>query len=587
MNLKHTPIVRLLSLTLLIFLIGAAPLHAQKKNRKNKKNKGDSKGVSTIEDRLKLEALFISANESILLEEDVMAAELLKKCLELDPNHSASLYELARLNYQNEKPNEAIQYAEAALKGEPNNKWYRVLLAECYASIRDYDRAADMFNELRKQHPENIDFYFDVAFLYKNLGKIDEAIEVLDDLEKTIGKEESVLLEKQKLYMMQNKVDKAAGEVRKLIDAYPSRTNYYNLLAELYLVNKRQEEADAVYRELMLVDPDNPFGQLAMVDKLEKEGKSAEADKMLRKVFANPAMTTTRKVQLLMLRYNLNDPAGGNADLDEALDLTELMIKAHPNESRVFAIKGDLLYNRGDRGEAAVEYRKAVDLDPNNLPIWEQIFFLDIELGDNKALVEDTNRAKELFPNIALPYYFNGIGLNRQGQHEAAIKSLKRALIIGDENKTMVADIYSQIGESYNSLKKYDKSDENFDKALELDPDNAIVLNNYSYYLSLRRDNLVKAEEMSRKTIEQVPNNANFLDTYGWILYEMGRYEDAESYLKKSLDANGKSATVLEHYADTLLKLGRAADAAVYYERALKIEDKASVRTKLDTARSK
>jgi len=193
----------------------------------------------------------------------------------------------------------------------------------------------------------------------------------------------------------------------------------------------------------------------------------------------------------------------------------------------------------------------------------------------------------ELFPNTALPYYFNGIGLNRQGEHEAAIKSLERATIIGDDNKTMLADIYSQIGESYNSLKKFEKSDENFEKALELDPDNAVVLNNYSYYLSLRRENLVKAEEMSAKTIEIIPNNANFLDTYGWILYEMGRFEDAEKYLMQSLGLNDKSSTVLEHYADTLLKLGRAADAATYYERALEIEDKASVRTKLETARSK
>jgi len=288
-----------------------------------------------------------------------------------------------------------------------------------------------------------------------------------------------------------------------------------------------------------------------------------------------------------MMRFNLNDPSGGTERLDQALELTELMIDAHANESRVFAIKGDLLYNKGNREQAAAEYKKAIKLDPNNLPIWEQIFFLDIELGDNKALVEDSKSAMELFPNTALPYYFNGIGLNRSGQHEAAIKSLKRAIIIGDDNKTMVADIYSQIGESYNSLKKFEKSDENFDKALEMDPDNTIVLNNYSYYLSLRRENLVKAEEMSRKSIDLVPNNSNFLDTYGWILYEMGKYDDAEKYLKQSLDINDKSATVLEHYADTLLKLGRAADAAVYYEKALKIEDKATVRTKLDTARSK
>jgi len=333
MNRLYTPIFRLLTLAALFLLLGAAPLHAQKSKKKNKLNKNNKEKVD-IEERLKLEALFIQANEAIVLDESGRALELLTQCLDIDANHSASLYEYGRILYASEKPNEAIEYAEAASRLEPSNKWYRVLLAECFAATRDYERAAALFDELRKEHPENIDFYFDAAFIYKSSGDLNGAIRVLDDLEKVIGKDESVLLEKQKLYMMQNEVDKAAGEIRKLINAYPTRSNYYNLLAELYLVNKRPEDADAVYRELMEVDPENPFGQLAMVEKLDKEGKTAEAEAMLRKVFANPAMTSSRKVQLLMLRYNLSDSSGGNERLDQALELTELMIEAHPNESR-------------------------------------------------------------------------------------------------------------------------------------------------------------------------------------------------------------------------------------------------------------
>jgi len=245
MSQLNTPIFRLLSIVLVLVLLGAAPLHAQKKG-KNKNKKSATKDKSDIEDRLK-------------------PMELLLQCLDLDPIHAASRYEYARLLYQKEEPASAVGHAESALRLEPDNKWYRVLVAECYAQMRDFEKAAGLFDDLRSRHPESIDFYFDAAFLYKSAGDLKNAIRVLDDLEKIIGKDESVLLEKQKMYMMEGDVDKAAAEIRKLITAYPKRSNYYNLLAELYLVNKRPEDADAVYRELMQVDPDNPFGQLAMV----------------------------------------------------------------------------------------------------------------------------------------------------------------------------------------------------------------------------------------------------------------------------------------------------------------------------------
>jgi Tfp pilus assembly protein PilF len=118
-------------------------------------------------------------------------------------------------------------------------------------------------------------------------------------------------------------------------------------------------------------------------------------------------------------------------------------------------------------------------------------------------------------------------------------------------------------------LKDFSNSERNYDEALLLDPKNEYVLNNFAYYLSLRKDKLVKAEKMSKMTLDLQPENVNYLDTYAWILFQQGKYADAKTYLQKAIN-NGtdKSAVVLEHFGDVLFKLNDTSEAIKYWELA-------------------
>ena len=92
---------------------------------------------------------------------------------------------------------------------------------------------------------------------------------------------------------------------------------------------------------------------------------------------------------------------------------------------------------------------------------------------------------------------------------------------------------------------------------LEINPKDTYVLNNYSYYLSLRNMDLDKAEAMSRKANELDPNNGNSQDTYAWILYASKKYTEAKEWIEKAiLNGGEKNAVILEHYGDILFKLG-------------------------------
>ena len=74
-----------------------------------------------------------------------------------------------------------------------------------------------------------------------------------------------------------------------------------------------------------------------------------------------------------------------------------------------------------------------------------------------------------------------------------------------------------------------------YDSSLVYNPNNIGTLNNYAYYLSVERTNLDKAEEMSYKTVKAEPENATYLDTYAWILFEKKRYTEARIYIEQAM----------------------------------------------------
>ena len=108
-----------------------------------------------------------------------------------------------------------------------------------------------------------------------------------------------------------------------------------------------------------------------------------------------------------------------------------------------------------------------------------------------------------------------------------------------------------------------------FDKAVDLDKENHIALNNYAYYLSLNGQNLDKAERMSGRVIEQFPNNPTYLDTHAWVLFKKGEFSLAKFYMESALNnGGGDNATLLEHYGDILYKLNKVDEAVKYWEKA-------------------
>jgi tetratricopeptide (TPR) repeat protein len=175
--------------------------------------------------------------------------------------------------------------------------------------------------------------------------------------------------------------------------------------------------------------------------------------------------------------------------------------------------------------------------------------------------------ALEVNPKDPLGNYYLGNALNQLNRAEQAVPHLVAAI----QGRPQWVSALSALAGSYESLKQYTLADSFYTAALALDPENALVLNNYGYSLSERGIRLEEAASMARKAIDKDPGNGAYLDTMGWIYYKMGDFGQALSFIEKAYGLRPKSADVVEHLGDVYNKLERRDEAVKYWERALEL----------------
>ena len=231
---------------------------------------------------------------------------------------------------------------------------------------------------------------------------------------------------------------------------------------------------------------------------------------------------------------------------------------------------GDIQTLTDHKKEARNTYLQALRFDNSKYQIWQQVVLIDAELNQTDSLLVHSDRALELFPNQASLWFYKGVAHLLKKQPTKGVKALEHGRRLVVNNPELLGQFDAQLGDAYHELKEYEKSDAAYEAALVSDPNNVQVLNNYSYFLSLRGEKLDKAKQMSGKVVKQFPDNDTYLDTYAWVLYKLKDYAGARTTLEKALQTS-KDGSVVEHYGDVLYQLGEKEKAEAEWQRAHKL----------------
>lgn len=495
------------------------------------------------------------------------ALKMFEECKSIEPSDAAVSYELGTLYKLLGSNEQALSHARFCAEADPKNEWYQLLLIDCYNATRQYSQAVKIREALIRSFPTKNEFKEDLAIEYAIMGQYDKSFRIYEELERTYGINEQISLNKVKLLKSQKKFREAEAELVKLSESNKGEPRFYAYLAEFYLEQNDMEKAKLMYDKILAVDPANPTVHLALHDYYSSKGKSTEAFGHLKKAFQNPDLDVITKSSIVGTFYNRAEGRDQEA-YQQGLELAKLMLEMHPAATEANALYGDFLRLDKKNKEAAVYYYRAAIHEKKDFRVWDNLLYVDYELGQYDSLANHSAKAIDLFPSLPENYKYNGIANTYLKNYAAAAQVLKDGMEFVVDNNKQKMDFYSLLGDVYFNLKDYQKADSLFEEALKINADNTYVLNNYAYYLSVRGVNLEKAEKLSAKANALRPNDRSYLDTYGWILYQQKKYREAEEWLGKAARMGPQNPTILEHYGDVLFRLNKQEEALKQWQAA-------------------
>jgi tetratricopeptide (TPR) repeat protein len=273
--------------------------------------------------------LFFTGIKEKMLENYVNASANFKKIIELAPENDAAFFELANVNFRQNKLLDAEIAIKKATAINPKNSWYFKLQSEIYKRNGNMDALISVFNKLIELSPENEDYYFDRANALFLAGKADEALKAYELIGKKFGSSSTLTSAIQKIKLQSNEAT-SADAIEKILSENPTDVKSHLYLSGILLEKNKQEEALVILQKAKLLAPENYEIDLAIANVYQSQRKNELAIGPLRAAFAHPAMPVENKIKIVSQML----PRFSNAlVVKDATELTQIALKASPNEA--------------------------------------------------------------------------------------------------------------------------------------------------------------------------------------------------------------------------------------------------------------
>lgn len=484
------------------------------------------------------------------------ACSLYESIIKQQPENSLAYYQLSSINYEQRNIATAIEYNLKAIELNPKNHWYRTQLAEIYLQTKQTEKAAEQYRAIIDLQPNVTEYYMELVAIYTEANMFDKAIEIVNLLEKRQGVNEYCSMLKYKIYKQLGKQEKATKEIEILCKEYPSNVSYLSTLAQNYLSKGEDKKALSLMKKVEEIDSNNIENIVALLELYYKKGDMDLAETYIDKLCRNTKMNFESKNQLILTLYQEKV----DTDLETLRNYTkhlETMSNMYPEEGRLWQFLSIAYIRTFKMDEGYIACKKAIEYGIKDLDLYRNYVITQQIRASEEEKIKTCDEALKLYPREVLFYIIKGFSLINQQNYSQGIDVLEKGLKYAKQNSDYI-DIYTNLAEAYYRLENKNKAFEYFEKALKIDSNNLIVLNNYAYYLCLENKELDKAEKMSKKAYDAEPNNITFADTYSWILFTQKNYQNAKIILENFVsDKENWSETVKEHYNKILEALSQ------------------------------
>ncbi len=510
------------------------------------------------------------------------ADSLFRLSIEADSTYAPAYYALAQLStMQRGAADSVLKYSAAAYQLDSLNKWYSETYAQALARSGDFVGARKLYAKGIEREPQNLSNYIMVAMLYRQVGEPEAAIAILDSAELRTGKNSYTTQIKRELLLAAGESQKAIDEAVQMTQIEPQEVEHRMVLAGLYTSTKQDSLAREQYAVVLKLEPSSPEVLNTVMQYYIERGDMLNYFATLKLLYRSEQESLDNKIATFgRLTAEKSFYAKNFFSINE---LATQLYLLYPTEKRVVELYAKHLIASGSLDKALELYK----LHSADCPAQYDYFKNIIDIESYRQRVDSvelyTNRAIELFPDRhELHLSLSNLYAYTKRYDEAieSYKEVEKSL----SSDTLRSSVWGYIGDNYHqkslgeglsrrkakSLMR--QAYKSYERALELNASNPLVLNNYAYFLSLEGRELERALNMAGQAVALAEGNSTYLDTYAWVLYQLGRYEEAKRTMRQviALDTTG-SAEIQFHYAEILAALGEDFMAEVYYDKALKL----------------
>ncbi len=499
------------------------------------------------------------------------AFDLLNHCLTINSNAAEVYFTIASYYTELGRDSMAMHSMERAAVLSPQNDIYIERLALSYINTQNYGKAIDTYERLYSNNRDRTDVLSILAQLYNQQKNYDKVVSTLERIEQVEGSNEQITLSKMRAYSLKGDKKAELNALKQLSDKYPNDLNYRVMMGNWLLQNGREDDALDEYEAVLEQEPDNVSAQMSMLDYYKQVGEDSLEQDMIEKVLISSKTPSATKIHILRQVVDENERVGaGSLEIIRLFQRILAEPQTTPDMTELYASYLKLKEYPQDTIDVVLE--KALEIAPDEAGARLQLIQSAWGRKDFDRVIDLCRTAQQYNPDDMAFYYFMALGYNMQDRVDEAIDATRRgvAVINEDSNKDLVSDFYGLRGDLYHTKGMLEEAFAAYDSCLVWKSDNVPCLNNYAYYLSLTGKNLQKAEQMSYITVKAEPNNGIYLDTYAWILFMQGRYEESKIYIDQALkNDETPSADVIEHAGDIYWKCGDHAAALKFWQQAV------------------
>ncbi|GBC77227.1 Beta-barrel assembly-enhancing protease [bacterium HR08] len=491
-------------------------------------------------------------------------------------------------------------------------------LAQLYAFLEDTEGLKEALERWTGGDPTADEAFYRLALIYFDRRQYRQAAENAARALMTQPESEyAILLAKSLLY--QGHTTEALQVYREALDRDPSNSELRINYAEALIFSGRYDEAIEILQRILTEQPRNLEALRLTAQAHRRAGRRAEAIQTLKR-----ALTDSAPDESLNVRFVLAQTYEEVGQVDEAIATYEEILKAllapdgavperHREAVEMVLTNMALAYRHAGRREEAFRIFERMRRVLGERSPRADLLIVDTfrEERDFEAMLAHAQEAARRYPQERRFRLLQAQALGRLGRLEEALRLLDglltglsedievlstKALVLSEAERYAEAEavvqealrrdprnngLLIQLSLIQERLGRFAEAEATLRQVLERDADNATALNNLGYYLAERGERLDEALELIRRAVNIEPTNGAFLDSLGWVYFQLGNLEEAERYLEQAVLYQPRDATIHEHLGDLHQRRGRLDQALRAYERALQLATESRERERL------